>query len=200
MTESNETVELTEQDKADLAALHAEPSASEEQPVFRPLLRIWQEILSNAPAAALEKVSPQWASRMIGTYQELKYADCLALQSYYFAKIAKMTEILQDVIDSDENCLAYTTPEEDLAENNQNYKTLLLEWQLQLLRWELAWDCTASDAAVEIAATAEVHSQFFGETGLTAFLDNIQFEFGEADQQIVLDAFAELRAQAVNSE
>lgn len=111
-----------------------------------------------------------------------------------------MTEILQAIIDADENCLTYTQPEEDLEHNNQNYKNLLLEWQLQMLRWELDWDCTSSDAAIELAAISEIHSQFFGETGLTSFLDNIQFEFNEADQQVVLDAFTELRAQAVNGE
>ena len=48
-------------------------------------------------------------------------------------------------------------------------------------------------AAVAGAVTSELHDMFFGATGLTQYLDNIKFEFTEADQRALADSLIEAR-------
>jgi hypothetical protein len=186
----SENIELSERDLADLEALGVEGG---ELPNFHPVLEVWREVLKPATELAAEKVTPQWASRMVATYTGLKHGDMNELRDRYYAKIAELAAILDFEIATDENCLVYTTPEEDVAENSHHYKSLLLNWQLAFLAWELAWDCADPHAVVELAAISEVHKMFFSETGLTQFLDNIRFEYTEADRDDLTAALNELR-------
>ena len=188
-------VELSDEDQADLAQLYAEPSA-EDVPSFHPILEVWAKVLEPAAAEAVKPVTPQWASRMVSEYRELTYRDTLQLRDYYFGKIDALYQLLLDEIASDSDCLSYSTPEEDVAENSHHYKNLLMTWQMLMVQWEIEWDPATDDAAIELAAISEVHKMFFGATGLTAFLDNIKFEFTEADQAQLAEALNDVKRSA----
>jgi hypothetical protein len=176
--QSPEPIELSEQDQADIAALHAMPEVPEDFE-YHPILMVWREILKPARTEALKKVTPQWASRICAQYQQVTFADMNEFRDRYYAKIEELFQMLLDEIASDDNCLVYDTPAEDLAENVSHYKNLLRDWQVRFMAWEVAWDCTAPDAALELAAISEVHKAFFGQTGVTQFLDNIKLELDE---------------------
>lgn len=197
MTEPIESIELSEQDEKDIAKLLEEGA----EPEFHPVLEVWREVLSNGPDLAKEKVSPQWASKIVATYAGVTFADMEDVQAGYFNKIAELARILDLEIATDKECLTYRTPEEDKTENASHYKNLLRDWQLTFLQWELDWNTRDPHAASELAAISEVHKMFFGPTGLTAYLDNIQFEFNEQDQQDLAEALLELRdGQAMKDE
>lgn len=190
-----DSVELTEQDKADLASLHAMPEVPEDFE-YHPILMVWREILKPARTEASKKVTPQWASRIVAQYQGVTFADMLEFQARYYGKIEELFQMLLDEIATDENCLVYDSPEEDLAENIGHYKNLLRDWQVRFMAWEVAWDCGDPAAGVELAAISEVHKAFFGQTGLTQFLDNIKLELDEAWQA---ELSAELEAMKEGS-
>lgn len=189
MTE-NQSLELTEQDKADLEALNAEP------PVFHPVLEVWREVLRPAAAEASKKVTPQWASRMVASYNGLTYPEMNEVRDRYYGKIQELAAILDFEISTDEDCLSYDKPEEDAEHNSHHYKNLLMQWQLAFLQWELDWDCTDEHAVAELAAISEVHKMFFSQTGISAYLDQIRFEYTESDQAELAAALEELREGA----
>jgi hypothetical protein len=165
-----------------------------EEAKFHPVIEAWREVLRPAEAEAGTKVTPQWASRICQSYSQITYGDMDEYRDRYFGKIQELVDILQAEIDSDPECLKPGSPEEDREHNSGHYKQLLLDWQLCILGWELAWTTTDPHAAVELAAISEVHKMFFGPTGLVGFLDNIKFEFTEEDQSEIAEALEELKA------
>lgn len=189
MTDPVESIEMSDQDEKDLQKLLEEGKA----PEFHPVLEVWQEVLRPAADLADEKVTPQWASKMVAMYPRLEFGDMNDMQRRYFTKLEELGQILATEISSDTDCLSWSTPEADATENGKHYRNLLRDWQLQFLQWELDWDTTDPQAAVELAAISEVHKMFFSETGITAYLDNIKFEYTEADQRELAEALAELR-------
>jgi hypothetical protein len=191
MTENNERIEYTDQDQADLDKLYE----TGEMPTYHPLLQVWREVLKPAAEEAKSKVTPQWANRITQSYREVNFEDCEYVRDSYFAKIAELAKILDLEIASDDDCLTYDTPEDDVAENSHHYQNLLLQWQLALLKWEMDWECTDLYAGAELAAISEVHKMFFSAEGLTAHLESIRFEFTEADQQLLADALLEFRGE-----
>lgn len=197
MNDPVESIEFTEKDQEDLNRMLEESA----EPEFHPVLEVWREVLSNGPELAKEKVSPQWASKIVATYVGVAFKDMEDVQAQYFAKIAELANILDLEIATDKECLTYRSAEEDKVENAVHYKNILRDWQLTFLQWELDWNCRDPYAAVELAAISEVHKMFFGPTGLTAYLDNIQFEFTEQDQKDLGEALLELRdGQALKDE
>lgn len=192
--ETTESIEFSEQDVADLAMLGALPEGTE-VPSYHPILEVWRELLKPATELAAERVTPQYASRIVASYAGITFADMPEVQARYYGKIVELLEILDFEIGTDAECLTYATPEEDVEHNGHHYKNLLLNWQLAFLSWELTWDCTDPAAAIELVAISEVHKMFFGPTGLTQFLDNIRFNeiYTEDDQAILTAALEELR-------
>ena len=188
-------VELTEQDVADLHQLHSEPSAPEPQ-TFRPILLIWREVLAPAKDEMTAKVTATWANRIVSSYQEVQFADMEEFRTRYFTKLLHLASILEEEIDTDEDCLTYNEPAEDAEQNSHHYKNLLMYWQMTFLQWEMEWETTDIWAAVELAAISEIHKMFFGQTGITQFLDNIGFEYTEADQESMTAALNEFAGRA----
>lgn len=190
----NAPLELSEQDEADLHALHTEPSAPEPQvQTFRPILLIWREVLAPARDEMTAKITPQWANRIVASFTEVTFNDMEEFRTRYFTKLLELASILEEEINTDEECLTYAEPAEDAEHNAHHYKNLLLQWQLAFLQWEMDWDTMDEWAAVELAAISEIHKMFFGQTGLTAFLDNIGFEFTEDDQETLGQALQDYR-------
>lgn len=185
--------EMTQQDLDDLAKLNA-PADLAEAPSYHPILQIWRELLQHADAELLKAPTPQWSTRMLARYPGLEYADMIAVRDRYFGLIIDLRKVLDAVISTDADCLTYGSPEEDVEENSALYFQVLLDWQKTFLLEELEWNCTDPDAAARVAALSEVHEMFFGQTGLTQYLDNIRFEFTEADQAVLAEELNELRA------
>jgi hypothetical protein len=192
MSEAEERIEYSDVDRLDLARLGLEPDGQE--PTFHPILQIWQAVLQPSADVLTQKVTPQWANRIITAYVGLDFYDMELFRNKYFTKMADLAAILDLEVASDDECLTYTDPADDARHNSHHYKNLLLQWQQQILQWEMDWTCTDDDAATELAAISEVHKFFFGQTGLTAFLDNIGFEFTEDDTatlRVALEEFKE---------
>lgn len=196
-----ETFEYNEADQADIEKLFGEPDGGPDipSPEFHTILEVWREVLKPANDEAKKKVTPQWANRMITSYAKLDFADLDILRDMYFEKIAELAQIVDAEIATDSDALTWATPEEDGDENSEHYKNVLTEWQLRFLGWELDWTCTDEWASVELASISEVHKMFFGDNGLTQFLDNIRFEFTEADQAELAGALKALRDAKVGS-
>lgn len=177
MTEyTDETLEMTEQDKADLEALNAEP------PQFHPILEVWQEVLRPAASEALKRVTPGWASTITSKHPAIKLQEMNTFRDIYFGKIEELRAILEYEIDSDPKCLQAIDAAEDREENSVHYHNLIVNWQLAIQQWEIDWDCTSVDAHLQLAAFSEVHNMFLGGGGLLAHLELIGFQFTEDDQ------------------
>lgn len=195
-TQPEERIEFSDKDQHDLDTLLAESKP----PEFHPILQIWREVLAPAEKLQHEKVTPQYATRMVSAYPGLTYDVIVDLQSMYYSKLMQLAGILEAEIGTDPDCLTYGSPEEDVEYNSAHYKRILIDWQKAFLVWEIEWDCTSYNAAVELAAISETHKMFFSQTGLTAFLDNIKFVYSEADQKVQAEALNALRDEMLAPE
>ena len=185
MTEHTENLELTDQDVADLQALGV---SADDLPNFHPILEVWREVLKPIDSERAERVTPGFAQRICSTYRGIEFADMEAYRDRYFDKLETMRARLLEEIESDEDCLKPSTPAEDVEHNSGHYRSLIFDWNLQILEWEMAWECTAPDAAIELAALSEVQKQFFSNIGLVEYLDKISFQFTDADRQALAEA------------
>lgn len=163
----------------------------EETEPWRPILAVWRAALEPAQDEAKKKVTPQWASRIIASSIGVSFADMNDYRDYYFGLLAELEAILIDEIKSDDECLKIETVAEDVEVNSKHYANLIFEWQKCFITWEHEWDTADELAAVKLAAIGEAHKMFFGPTGMTAQLDNIQFRF---DEQMATAMQAELEA------
>lgn len=167
--------------------------AEAEETSYHTILEVWREVLKPAAQEKNTKITPQWANRITSTYREISFRDVPAFRDSYFTKIEELAAILNNEIDTDNECLNYTAPEEDVEYNAAHYLNVLVDWQKAFLMWELDWDCTDQFAATDLAAISEVHRMFFDNNGLTALLDNIQFEITDADRDMLAAALQDLR-------
>lgn len=190
MTENVEAVEaeLTVDDILDQA------------PEFHPILRVWQEILDSSKQVRQERITPQWALRVITSHPDMHFSDMPDYRDLYYQSIDELAVALNAEIDTDDECLKYTSPEEDAEKNTFHYLNVIIAWQKIILTWELEWDVESPDAAVQLAVISEVHKMFFGEVGLTSLLDQINFEFTEDSQNLLRAELEELKENWANDE
>ncbi|MGV0949424.1 MAG: hypothetical protein ACOYB3_02040 [Azonexus sp.] len=160
---------------------------------YHTILEVWREVLKPARTERTAKITPQWANRIVSTYRGLEFADMVKFRDHYFDKIAELEDILLGEIETDDECLNVTKPEEDVENNSHHYINVLTNWQKTFLSWELDWDCTDDCAAAELAAISEVHRMFFDQNGITALLDQIKFEFSDNDRDLLAAELQELR-------
>lgn len=161
---------------------------------YTPVLNVWREILEASKEVRKERITPQWASRVCSMYAEVTFDAMPDYRDLYYDKLDQLVEVLQTEIDTDDECLKHSSPEEDKEKNSFHYLNIIIGWQKTILSWELDWDCTHADAAVDIAAIAEVHKMFFGDTGLSSLLDQINFEFNETAQQLLFAELEDMKA------
>lgn len=181
MTEYNETIESpSERDAQEIAALYGEEAT--EAPVYHSVLEAWQAVLGPAAEEATKNPSPQWCSKIVGSYYGVDFRDCLNVRDHFYEKIATLKALLDRTIEENPDCLKVQTHAEDLVENGKLYLDLIFNWQAQYIAWEVEWDCQSGDAAAELAGMGEVHKMFFGEMGILPYLNSINFEMTEADQ------------------
>jgi hypothetical protein len=183
-------VELSEQDLADLAALHGEPSGGEdrEAPTWHTVLQVWDTVLRDAKPEKDVRPTPQYCNRIITSYSGVTYADMYAFRDLFYERVNELHQILVDEIATDDECLKWDNAAEDLEHNFGHYFNLLKNWQCRFLEWEVAWDCLNPNAAIDIATISQVHSIFFGNTGLTQHLENLQMVLTEEQSQEIADA------------
>ena len=167
---------------------------AEELP-FNPICRIWQEVLSNAEAVRDERITPQWAARVISSHKDIHFDDMPDYRDLYYARILQLREVLDGEIEASPECLNATTADEDLELNTILYINVIIGWQKTILSWELDWDCTHADAAIDLATIIELHKMFFDPTGLASLLDQINFEFSETNQELLTAELEEMKSE-----
>lgn len=191
----NEPVESIEFSENDIEDLHTLGITEGDEPSYHPILQVWSEVLKPAEAELTAKVTPAWANRVVTSYTGVTFGDMEDYREALFTKLIALRDILLAEIGSDDECLTYATPEDDVQFNTGHYKNVLRDWQVAIMRWEMEWETTSPLAAVELAAISEVHKMLFGPTGVTAFLDNIKFEYTEADQADLTEALQALKGE-----
>jgi hypothetical protein len=183
VTDSTEATELTVEDIL----------GDTQDVAYSPILKMWREILLSSKTVRKERITPQWATRIVSTHADLGFADMPHYRDLYYAKLDELLDGLQAELDTDENWDSATTPEEDAEQNNLHYLNVIISWQKTILSWELDWNCEQHDAAIELAAISEVHKMFFGSVGLTSLLDQIDFEFTETAQELLRAELEEMK-------
>lgn len=196
-TTVTETIELPDIPD-DLSGLG---EAREEAP-YRTLLEVWRAVLEPAVTGEMRKdpISPQWATKMVTTYPGIGFADVEGIHHGVFDMAADLAQILQDEIDTDDECLKKANAEEDAEENAAHYKYLLAAWQVHLVQAELAWRPSHREAALELAILSEVQQMFLGEMGLVAHLDSIGFQFTDEDKAVLQDHLVAARQMVLSGD
>lgn len=181
----SEPLPLSEQDMKDLKSLADEqpaPDPQAEEAPFVPILKVWQVICDSAAAEATKRISPIWAVQVSGQYKQLTIQEMPRLRDIYFDLIAQMGQVIADEIATDEECLKVETAEEDAANNGMHLLNVITDWQLNVLRWELEWDCADPEAHIVIAAIGECHKMFLSDKGIINYVDTIGWRMTDAQQ------------------
>lgn len=182
MTEFHETIETpSDRDQAEIDALYDTPQ--DEATQYNPILKVWREVLAPADTERVKKPTPQWCNKIMAKYMGLEFAGLGSVHNLYFAYITVLRQILDNAIEENPDALKVQTHAEDRVENGKVYLDLLFLWQGQFIAWELDWSHEDPLAAEILAALGEVHAMFFGEMGILPYLNSINFEVTEDDQQ-----------------
>ena len=132
---------------------------------FHPILRVWQEILDSSKQVRQERITPQWALRVITSHPDMHFADMPDYRDLYYQSIDELAEALKVEIETDDECLKYTSAEEDAEKNTFHYLNVIIAWQKIILTWELDWDVEAPDAPVQLAVISEVLAESAARLG-----------------------------------
>jgi len=162
---------------------------------YHTILEIWRGVLAPAARERENRVTPQWANRIVSGYQEIRFKDMNLFKDVYFSMVQDLAAILDEEIATDDECLNLTTAEEDCESNAFHYLNILISWQKQFLLWEMFWSTDSQSAAIDIAALAEVHKMFFGEQGILGLLDQIKFEFTDEHKGLLVNILEETRQE-----
>lgn len=161
---------------------------------YHSILEVWDSILAPVVNERRKPPTAQWSTKVLSKYHGLTYQDMPALQELFYDKIEELHIILRVRIEEDPESLNVHSAEEDIEQNALRYKHILFDWQKAFLLWEIAWEATDPSAAIIIGAMSEVHGMFFGQTGIIALLEQVNFEFTEQDQQELAQEFELLKA------
>lgn len=160
---------------------------------YHTILEVWKSVLSSGQKVRDERITPPWAQRICSKNPQLSFADMPMFRDLFYDRIAEFEVIVAAEIDTDSECLNMQSAEEDKENNAHHYVNIVVNWQKALAVWEMSWDCEAPDAAVDLAAMAEVQQMIFSETGVVSLLDQIKLEFTEADAEYLAEQLKELR-------
>lgn len=194
-TTVTETIELDEVPD-DLSGM---PEATAPAP-YRTLLELWRALLEPARSMLDDKISPQWATKIVTSYPEIRFHDTVAVHRGIFELSAQLGDVLDVEIDSDDECLKKANAVEDAEENWAHYVNLLTDWQIVLLREELAWSPSDLDASIKLAVLSEVQQMFLGPQGLAPHLDQIGFQFTDDDRQALAESLQAVRSEFQSEE
>ncbi len=163
---------------------------------YHTILELWRGILAPAEAEKKRRITPQWANRIVSTFTGVDFSDMPAYRDLYFDRLKVLADILDVEIASDDECLKHFTAEEDVEHNGRHYINVLITWQKQFMQWELEWEVTSPEAAIDLATLSEVHKMFFDSNGVTNLLDQIKFVFTDADRELLAEELAALVDQS----
>lgn len=168
---------------------------------YRSVLEMWDKVLEPVFSSALEKPQPGWATGMVRRHVGLTLASTVQLHELFHTRVKELKQILSQAIEAHPDALTVKSADQDLDDNFEIYKQLLMDWQLQYVTWEHTVDLTSDGAAVQIAALSELHTMFFSETGVVAHLSSIGFDqvFTEEHQAELAQALIN-RAQEINAQ
>jgi len=175
------------------------PKRDEEAP-YRTLLEAWRALLSSAREIPDDPISPQWATKIVQTYPEVRFKDVEDIHVGVFHVTAELADILDEVIASDDECLKRTSAEEDAQENAHLYRRCLIDWQVFFVEREALWSPSQKNAAVQLAVLSEVQQMFFGPTGLIGHLDTIGFQYTEDDREELTKALIDAKNAVLGKE
>lgn len=188
--ENPETFEMTEQDYEDLRQL----GVDQDEELTVTVLEAWRELLSNIEASAAEKITPQIASRVCGSWRQMTVQDLPLYFEEYHAILFDLREVLHAVID--QNPGALLNVKTDAQDNREEYLELILLWQQVLGLRDHEWDCTAENAHVTLAALGDAQAFLFDPTGgIVNHLSAIGFEHREDDMAAISQAMQEWKAE-----
>ena len=188
----NETSEVPD----DLSEL---PESETPKP-YRTLLELWRALLSSSRDIPNDPVSPQWATKIVQTYPEIRFKDVEDVHVGVFTMTAALADLLDEVIASDDECLKKADAAEDSVENAALYRRCLIDWQVFFVEREALWSPSQKNAAIQLAILSEVQQMFFGQTGLVGHLDSIGFQYTEEDQQELSQALVAAKAAVLDKE
>lgn len=197
---SNDNViqgQFTVKDEEDLAKLN---DAGDVAP-YNPVLKVWRAVLDPAEDGLLnDPITPMWANRITSSYREVNFCDMEEVKQRYYAKLIELRDILDEVIASNDECLNVADTKEDVEHNRGAYISVLTEWQLAIVAWEVAWDFRDPAAGAEIAAISEVQQMFFGSPqrqGLVSYLESINLEYTDADRELMAETIENRRVELI---
>jgi len=190
MTENlNVEPELSEQDKADLNDLYG---VDADDAPRHTLLRIWSELLSNIEKSANEKISMGIAGRIVASYPKITFQETQRYHELYHEYLLDIRELLLATINDHPGC-ADVPPDDDLAENYELYKALIISWNLHLDSIEREWVAEDPESHIKFGALVDVRGNLFSQMGLAGHLDTIGFKM---DTEEIVNALQSVRGES----
>lgn len=197
---SNEPINLTEQDLADIEQMHAEEAYN---PAERePLLVIWEDLLSHIDTERHAKITLPIAQKTVSRWPQLSYADMPRYHELYFEYLNQMRQPVLDALSADPESRE-VPGNEDAETNRKHYLEILFEWNALASLWQFQWETTDPEAAIKIAAMIDANGFFLSQTGLVAHFHEIGLRLTEEEQQAMADrvmAYEESLLQGADGE
>ena len=169
------------------------PETDLEDMPFRTVLELWTAVMEPLTEEWGRTITMHWATRIVTTYPEMRFADVPEFRDRFFAKADVLATILKEQIAGDDECLKRVSAEEDAMFNGRLYRSILTAWQKEFILWEMKWRVEDDAAALEMAAIAEIHKMFFGTGGLIGLLDSINLEFTDDDRDTLAAELQEIK-------
>lgn len=135
------------------------------------LLEMWMSVLENIESEAMAPLRPADAMSLLQRWPILKMKDLVPYQSLYYSHLLEMRDIIAAQIDDKKE--VYEHVEDDATYNRQRYVDIAMGWQLAIEDWEEEWTSEDEDAAIRLAALADVTNFTLSGMGLIAHLDQI---------------------------
>lgn len=172
MDETSQKIDekLSEQDRADLASLGLGPDAQDETPEQHSLLRVWSEVLSNIEDAAAEPVSMGVAGKIVAGWPQISFQETERYHELYHDYLLDVRSLLEATIADHPGAIDHMEAD-DIAENFEIYKALVISWNIRLDELEQAWRATDEDSHVVFAALVDARGFLFSRTGFAGHLE-----------------------------
>lgn len=154
-------------------------------------LRVWRDVLSNIEAAMDERVPMNVAAKIVAAWPQIVFQETPKYHQRYHELLLEARMLLQGVIDDNPGCLDHVG-DDDVVENYQLYKTLVINWNIRLDELEQQWDASAMNSHIEFAAIVDVRGFLFARTGLAGHLEAIGFTL---DSDEIIDAIQTARGE-----
>lgn len=160
-------------------------------PTKRTLLESWSKLLESIDTERKGRVTPQVANRTLSAWPKLDYSDLDAYYQRYYDISDEMRQVVEHEVATHPEALKNI--EDDGEDNEEIYLNIMFGWQQVIILHEHNWDTNAPDAAIELAAIADVQTFYLGQTGMVAHLGdpNLGFSFSDEDSDALRLALQE---------